>query len=102
GRVLGFETRRDRGDFLLRLSQSDPGLQTPEGFDPPRTAILKFVAATLENVLHGSRHPELHTPTDESAKKALRCDPDYGVHNAIKSLRLPDDGRIPTETGLPE
>src|SRR5580704_7809836 len=102
GGILGLEAAGDCGEFLLSLGEGYAGLEACVGFDPARAAIFKLVAAGLEDVLHGSGHPEVHAPTDEGAVKAFGGDADDGVHYAVEALRLADDLRITAEAPLPE
>src|SRR5207237_1258841 len=102
GRIRGFETARNRGEFLLRLGQRDPRLQARVGFDPAGAAVFEFVAASLKKILHGSGDPKIHGPADESTVKTFRSDTDDGVNHPVEPLCLADDMRITIKPALPE
>ena len=87
---------------MLRLCASDPRLEPHISLNPSRAAIVEFVTAALEALLHGSRDPELHRPAHESPIESLGSDPNDGVRDIIEALRLANDFRVPFETLSPQ
>ena len=77
-------------------------LESYISFNPPRTAILKFVSAALESFLHRRRNPELHGPAHESSVESLWRDSDDGVRHIVEALHLANDFRVTFEAILPE
>src|SRR5437588_65520 len=102
GRIIRLQALRHRGNFLLRLLQTGAGFQTAVRFNPTLTAIFEFVAAGLERVFHGSRHPKLHRPADECSVKTRGGHANNRVKHTVHALRLADDLRITSEAFLPE
>src|SRR6266849_1667698 len=100
-RIGGFQSRRHGGDFLLRLSEIDAGLESHVRFNPPCAAILQFVPARFNIFLHRRWNPKLHRPAHERPIKTLWHDTNNRVQRTAEPLRFSDDLRIALKAPFP-
>src|SRR5205814_7904676 len=98
---LGFQPLRDAGDLGLRLDARYAGLQPGEALDPRDGPVIELVAALVEGLLHGRRHPELDRIPDEGAVETLRGHADDRVRHPAHELRLAEDPGIAPEAVPP-
>lgn len=101
-RILLHDLLHQDVHFLLSLPTRHARPEPPIHIEPGSLALVKPTPAGGDNRIHDQRNPEVRTQPGHAPLKNGRGDSDNSERMLIDINGPADDGRVPTEMGLPQ